>query len=463
MPLLCTAVFAPMHILRRVWLVVTYVYALPLLRGVLDALSLWRPIRFFVANKAARNAFFKCFQLNGALFLGSMAAMQFGVAPALRGLVALTLQLVGLADAHQAVVDGTQPDGDAAGDAASPNTQQESQQHSQMQMLEASAEFVSELIFRVLWLYPVYCISFILNAAWYQEVADEAQQHFCPPDPGEKAGSGGLGFLKMVRDEIFRLLLVLGFAVQASVLGGVVPGVTGVALSFVCYSWLFSFYCFEYGWSARGWRLLRRTRHFEQDWLYYLGFGAPGALATTFFPGLVNGGVFALVFPLFIAVGANCDGERMRRLRQRHAGLGAAAAGDDNDDSAAAAETAASGLERILDEFRVQLPVFWFPVLLANFLIKMIQLCCCTKWGAPAGSFSAADRKYNKTKAPNKQQKLKRAGGSGGRSSSSSSNSSSSLSRSSNNGSNISSDGSSSIAAATTRGDDAFRHETLQL
>jgi hypothetical protein len=437
-----------MHILRRVWLVVAQVYALPLLRGVLDALSLWRPVRFFVANKAARNAFFKCFQLNGALFLGSMATMHFGVAPALRGLVALTLQLVDLgADANRdaPAVDGTQPPppgGDAAVAAATPDLQEQEegqQMQTQMQMLEASAEFVSELIFRVLWLYPVYCISFILNAAWYQEVADEAQQHFCPPESGERASGSGLGFLKMVRDEIFRLLLVLGFGVQASVLGSLVPGPMGVALSFVCYSWLFSFYCFEYGWSARGWRLLRRTRHFEQDWLYYLGFGAPGAVATTFFPALVNGGVFALVFPLFIAVGAHCDGERMRRQRQQTQGFGGGGGGGGGGGSGStatittsdsAASEAAAALERVLDEFRVQLPVFWFPVLLANFLIKMIQLCCCTKWGAP----SATDHKNNKAKKKsiNKQQKLAPAdAGSLSRSSSSSNSSMRATTRSS--------------------------------
>jgi hypothetical protein len=29
------------------------------------------------------------------------------------------------------------------------------------------------LLYQVLWMYPIYCISFILNTIWYQEIADD--------------------------------------------------------------------------------------------------------------------------------------------------------------------------------------------------------------------------------------------------------------------------------------------------
>jgi etoposide-induced 2.4 mRNA len=41
-------------------------------------------------------------------------------------------------------------------------------------------------LLQVLWMYPIYCISFILNTIWYQEIADDAyfQQHGKPnPTP----------------------------------------------------------------------------------------------------------------------------------------------------------------------------------------------------------------------------------------------------------------------------------------
>lgn len=29
------------------------------------------------------------------------------------------------------------------------------------------------LLYQALWMYPIYCISFILNTIWYQEIADD--------------------------------------------------------------------------------------------------------------------------------------------------------------------------------------------------------------------------------------------------------------------------------------------------
>eukprot|EP00750_Incisomonas_marina_P016094 INCI18964.1.p1 GENE.INCI18964.1~~INCI18964.1.p1 ORF type:complete len:425 (+),score=61.95 INCI18964.1:212-1486(+) len=370
-----------MNLLRRVWLVVASVYVYPLVQGVLGALAFWEPLKFFIANKAASKAFLKCFQLNGALFLGSMGLMHFGVSPLLRSVVRAVLNVAGF----KAAGDSEVTVGEVPADDGSNNNDQQ-------QFLEASAELISSAIFHALWLYPVYCISFILNATWYQEVADEAQQYFVPA--GQSGATTGLGFLKMVRDEIFRLLLVLGFVVQASLLGAV-PAPFGPILQFACYSWLFSFYCFEYGWGAKGWRLLRRTNHFERNWLFYLGFGVPGAAATTYFPMLINGGVYALVFPLFIAVGAYCDSIH----RYRWAWHTVQPSQPKRDNCASSKKTAlhvhtienddqvkeARALEAILDQFRFQMPIFKFPVLLATILVKTIQLCCCTKWSGAKG------------------------------------------------------------------------------
>lgn len=380
-----------MNLLRRVWLVVASVYVYPLVQGVFGALAFWEPLKFFIVNRAASKAFLKCIQLNGALFLGSMGLMHFGVSPLLRSVVSFALRVGGLKSAGDSEVT---VGGVPAGAGSNGNEQQ--------QFLEASAELISSGIFHALWLYPVYCISFILNATWYQEVADEAQQYFVPA--GQSGATTGLGFLKMVRDEIFRLLLVLGFVIQASLLGAA-PAPFGPILQFACYSWLFSFYCFEYGWGAKGWRLLRRTNHFERNWLFYLGFGAPGAAATTYFPNLINGGVYALVFPLFIAVGAYCDSIHRYRWTW-HKGQSPQTKRDNNASPKKAAlhhvhtiqndkseDNKARALETILDQFRFQMPIFKFPVFLANILVKTIQLCCCTKW-----SGSKASKKHSQAK-----------------------------------------------------------------
>ena len=354
-----------MNLFEKSWLVASRIFLTPLLEGLYNSVSVARPIRFFWNNRDARVAFFKCIQLNGALFLGSMAAMHFFVSPLLKALVEWVLSIFGMVLSSES--------------APSPD---------QAEVVQSWAESLSSLVFKVLWLYPVYCISFILNANWYQEVADEAQQYF---KAGASGATTGLGFFKMVRDEIFRLLLVLGFVIQASLLG-VLPDPVGSVLQFACYSWLFSFYCFEYGWAAKGWRLLQRTRHFENNWLFYLGFGAPGAAATTYFPSLINGGVFALIFPLCIALGASYDGWVADNKSRRHktditdtdpsVEQESSGANDSDTPPRPDASADAAVVESILDQFRLQMPIFKFPVMLANFLVRMIQLCCCTKWEA---------------------------------------------------------------------------------
>ena len=378
-----------MNLLQRIWLVVTSVYVYPFLRGVSGALSFWQPIKFFRENTVARSAFFKCFQLNGALFLGSMAVMHYIVSPFFRTLVATIVDILGMGVGIGATdIAETPADIESGHGAESTATSESVPVEQDQQTLEAFAELLSSAIFHILWLYPVYCLSFILNAAWYQEVADEAQRHFSPTGAGAQ---GGLGFLKIVRDEIFRLLLVIGFVIQASVLSAA-PAPLGPVMQFACYSWLFSFYCFEYGWAAKGWRLLRRTRHFERNWLFYLGFGVPGAAATTFLPMLVSGGIYALIFPLFIAVGAYCDAtihhhQPRGKRPQNQPGV----EGDPD-----------SSMNYILDQLRFQMPIFWFPVQLANRLVLLIQLCCCTKWKVEL-AHTSDPRQKQKQKQKHKQ------------------------------------------------------------
>ncbi|RQM15023.1 hypothetical protein DD237_005155 [Peronospora effusa] len=132
------------------------------------------------------------------------------------------------------------------------------------------------LLYQVLWMYPIYCISFILNTIWYQEIADDAYlQLHGKPSP------------TAVTDMI-----------RWTVLSYLIP-VIGPATSFIHLSWLYSLYCFEYKWSLAGWSLERRLAHLEQNWAYFAGFGSPFTLATFFVPNFVSKGIFALLFPVY--------------------------------------------------------------------------------------------------------------------------------------------------------------------
>ncbi|KAG6977172.1 hypothetical protein JG688_00000611 [Phytophthora aleatoria] len=217
--------------------------------GVQHAVSLHRILLFYLKSRLICVSSVKCFVLNGLIFLGSIYFFDQAVIPVIH---MTTTQVDDVRDR----VDG----------------------------------FVF-LLYQVLWMYPIYCISFILNTIWYQEIADDAymQLHGKPsPTP----------VTDMIRDEMYRAILVAFFLLQ-TVLSYLIP-VVGPATSFIHLSWLYSLYCFEYKWSLAGWNLERRLAHLEQNWAYFAGFGSPFTLATFFVPNFVSKGIFALLFPVKI-------------------------------------------------------------------------------------------------------------------------------------------------------------------
>ena len=352
-----------MNLARRVHLVAMQVYFLPLVRGLVAALSFRGPLKFFWANTPARNVFLNCFQLNGALFLGSMLMIRCAL-PLVMGMV---VRLVVQQTVHvSAFIVGT-----FASFLAADLGEAESEEDHTQELLE-SANWISSVILDFLWLYPLYCISFVFNATWYQEVADYALQSFSCSTKVLKAG-----VFQVLRDEVFRLLLVLGFVLQASLLG-MVPRI-GLLLQFACCSWLFSYYCFEYCWASKGWRLLRRINHFQRHWLFYLGFGAPGTVATAYFPLLVSSGVYAMVFPFFVVVGAHCHAEQQaRRLKHLQAPGASGAPGAPGASFSTSSNT--TSMDQLVQKFGFSMPIFWFPVRMANLLVCSVQVCCCTRW-----------------------------------------------------------------------------------
>ena len=106
----------------------------------------------------------------------------------------------------------------------------------------------------------------------------------------------------MIRDEIYRLLLMVALLLQINCCYLIPVGIStlGDIVAWVYLSWMYSFYCFEYKWLLSGWTLQQRISAFEGRWLYFFGFGTPCSLACYFFPGFASLGVFALIFPFFV-------------------------------------------------------------------------------------------------------------------------------------------------------------------
>jgi len=155
------------------------------------------------------------------------------------------------------------------------------------------------VLYKVLWIYPIYCISFVLNTVMYQEVADEALALF------QQQPSAAAPPLARLIDETFRVLLNLVYIIQINLLY-YLP-IFGPALYFLHSCWLASIYCFEYRWVHLRWGSNARLDYFERHWLYFAGFGFPVSVVSFLCPRFVDAGVFALLFPLCILTATTAE------------------------------------------------------------------------------------------------------------------------------------------------------------
>ena len=229
--------------------------------GVLDSMKFPHTAIFFVTSKVVRVRFMQCLVLNGGLFLSSVVLADYVLTPAFHWLLDV--------------------------DPATPLS---------ISWLPATLSSLLLSVFYIVWVYPLYAISFLLNAIWYQDIADMAFL-----TRGHKQHTPPLSFQRWIAamsEELYRLLLVSLFLVQLSLVS-LLP-VVGQPLSVLHLCWLYSLYSFEYKWSLQGWRLETRLDFFERRWSYFAGFGCPAALLGVLFPRLIASGVFAMAFPMFI-------------------------------------------------------------------------------------------------------------------------------------------------------------------
>eukprot|EP01137_Pigoraptor_chileana_P006425 Opistho-2@50809 len=234
--------------------------------GCLDALAWPSSFAVIYGSKRIRTNAVKCVVLNGLIFLGSLYFFNNAIKPLLLFILSIT---------------GSRP-------AASTDT------------ASVVVDYILGGTYYVLWVYPIYCLSFLLNSIWYQEIADAAYllQIGRPVAAGNKNESVLRSISARVADEIFRMGLQLVFVLQMGLIKAI-PGI-GPPVAFVFMSWLYALYCFEYKWINKGWSLERRLDYFERHWAYLCGFGVPFACGTFFFPHLVDAGAFALLFPSYI-------------------------------------------------------------------------------------------------------------------------------------------------------------------
>lgn len=152
-------------------------------------------------------------------------------------------------------------------------------------------------LYHVLWLLPVLGTSFYFNAMWCSTIAKRTYilQHGARPAPPPTSYTG---ILNAIATSAYRLVMVLT-SVFVSFGLGYVP-VLGPVAGFIFFSWVDSYYCFEFVWIARGLSLSKRIRHLEERWAYYFAFGLPLAILCNWSSSLANVALFALLFPVYI-------------------------------------------------------------------------------------------------------------------------------------------------------------------
>lgn len=153
------------------------------------------------------------------------------------------------------------------------------------------------LLFHSLWVAPLFLLSKIVNALWFQDIADTAYK--------VRKGRPQLisSISKLIADTLINVLVEVLFLLQSTIVKYLpipIPFASKI-LYIVHMSLLCSLYAFEYKWFNMGWELHKRLTYIEINWPYFLGFGLPLAtlseLPDSF---ILSGCVFSVLFPLFI-------------------------------------------------------------------------------------------------------------------------------------------------------------------
>lgn len=151
-----------------------------------------------------------------------------------------------------------------------------------------------EWIYFVLWIIPMYVLSFVLNTLWYQDIARESMKVFPQSSSASSSSSSSITITSEIVQMIFRSLFNLIFLLYLCVL------YRWRWIYALHLGWLVAYNSFEYRWISEKKSFDEKINIFEKGYIYFLSFGLPLSLFAVQFPSVVESGLISLVLPLLI-------------------------------------------------------------------------------------------------------------------------------------------------------------------
>lgn len=252
--------------------------------GFKDACSVHRAYFFCRRSQKVALRTAQCFLLNGFIFLGIYFFIEKLVAPVVHWILTFPLA---------------------------------EQQHDGSWVIERLLLYLCHGLLVL----PLYGLSYVASCLWYGEIAQQAftvLEHNSFADANrqmqteqrQSQGSSRLeGMLFSVGEQTYSFLMLIIFYYEVRA-ANYVPYI-GRILMIPLRSWLYAYYFFDYKWGFAKWSLEKRLTFFETNWAFFAGFGSPCVFATSSLSGLVQEGVLAFLFPLFVLVAFGSYPERL--------------------------------------------------------------------------------------------------------------------------------------------------------
>lgn len=225
-------------------------------RGLVDALSFHRCLVLLVRSSKLRVRVVQCLLLNGIIFLGSIFLFARMISPLLMFILG---QVVGT-------------------DSLS------------LPLIQSWIEWT----YFVLWIAPVYLLSFILNAFWYQDIATESIEVYPKTASHSSKATGTSSITTEIAEVIHRSIFNACFFIYLALLR------RWWFIYLVNLAWLISYTSFEYRWNHGGLTFEAKVQLVERNWIYYLFFGLPLAGIAVQFPSLIENGLISVAFPFIL-------------------------------------------------------------------------------------------------------------------------------------------------------------------